>query len=68
MLTQLINRQRGWQGGDQHMIMSPSGATEGKAQAEPETQGHVHCGSGFWFSVFRDQFQQDVWFESSLSS
>lgn len=42
MLTQLINRQRGWQGGDQqHMIMSPSGATEGKAQAEPDNPGRV---------------------------
>lgn len=30
--------------------------------------GHVHGGSGVWFSKCSDKLQQDVWFESNFSS
>lgn len=52
--------------------MSLSGATRGKVQAEPRqsSQSPLQGGSGVWFfKVFRNKFQQEVWFESSgLSS
>lgn len=57
-MTWLLHRQNGWKGGDQNMSgKNPalSGVEGGKAQAEPGTTqvGHVHSGSGVWFSSVR---------------
>lgn len=51
--------------------MSLNAATEVKARAELGTTQAGTCSLWlriFIFRVFRDKFQQDVWFESSLSS
>lgn len=52
--------------------MSLSGAMRGKYKlsARQSSQGPLQGGSGVWFfKVFRNKFQQEVWFESSgLSS
>lgn len=60
MLTQLINRQTGSEGGDQHIrgkITSPRGTTEGKAQAEPDNPGWVMF---LWLGILVFSVQRQI--------